>query len=127
MTSARFFLVSLCLLVASVIWIAAAPATPAQTPGFGTDVQIAPGGKGQQSGFSIRVKVTELSTGKVVAAPQLIIPAGENGESKSDLPDGSATTVSVRVDAAGHTATYSVALTKGDQVLSSHTAKVILQ
>jgi hypothetical protein len=107
------------------VWIAAAPAVLPQTPTFGTDVQIEPSGK-PQGGFSIRVKVTNLSSGAVVAAPHLLVPAGENSETQSDLPDQSAVTVSAKVDASGHAATYSVALKKGDRILSSHTAKVSL-
>ncbi|HEV7786177.1 MAG TPA: hypothetical protein VGQ28_12615, partial [Thermoanaerobaculia bacterium] len=92
MTRLRLFLAGFLLLAASVVWIAAAPATPPRNAGFGTDVQIEPSGKAPNA-FSVRVKVTELATGTLVAAPQLLIPAGENGEVKSDLPDGSSATV----------------------------------
>ena len=125
MTRARLFFASFLLAAAAVVWIAAAPAALPQAPGFATDVQIEPSGK-PQGGFSIRVKVTNLSSGEVVAAPHLLVPAGENGETQSDLPDQSAVTVSAKVDATGHAATYSIALKKGESVLSSHTAKVNL-
>jgi hypothetical protein len=125
MTRARLFLASFLLAAAAVVWIAAAPAASSQAPAFGTDVQIEPSGK-PQGGFSIRVKVTNLSSGAVVAAPHLLVPAGENGETQSDLPDKSAVTVSAKVDATGRAATYSIALKKGERVQSSHTAKVNL-
>jgi hypothetical protein len=126
MTRARLFLASFLLVAAAIVWIAAAPAALPQGPAFGTDVQIEPSGK-PQGGFSIRVKVTDLSSGAIVAAPRLLVPAGENGEAQSDLPDKSAVTVSAKVDGAGHAATYSIALKKGGHVLSSHAAKVNLQ
>jgi hypothetical protein len=126
MTRARLFLVGSFLLTASLLWIAAAPATAPRGAAFGTDVQIGPSGK-TQGGFSIRVKVTDLTSGNIVAAPGLLIPAGETGEAKSDLPDQSVVTVSAKVDPAGHMATYSIALRRGEQVLSSHTAKVSVQ
>lgn len=114
------------LLTATILWIAAAPVTPPHGQSFGTDVQIAPSGKAQ-GGFSIRVKVTDLTSGSVVAAPGLLVPAGEASEATSELPDQSVVTVSAKVDSAGHMASYSIAMKKGDQVLSSHTAKVNLQ
>lgn len=126
MTRTRLVLAGLLLLAAAVLWIAAAPATPPQGPAFGTDVQIAPSGK-PQGGFTIRVKVTDLTSGTVVAGPSLIVPAGETGEARSDLTDQSTLTVTAKVDSAGHEATYSIAMKKGDQVLSSHTAKVSLR
>ena len=126
MTRTKLIAASFLLLAAAIVWIAAAPANSARNSGFGTDVQIEPSSK-SQNGFSVRVKVTELATGAVVVAPHLLVPAGENGEAKSDLPDGSSATVAVRVDAAGHTASYSVAIKNGDQILASHMAKVNLQ
>ena len=126
MKRARLFLAGFFLAAAAVVWIAAAPAALPQGSAFGTDVQIEPSGK-SPGGFSVRVKVTDLSSGAVVAAPHLLVPAGENGEAQSDLPDQSAVTVSAKVDATGHAATYSIALKKGGHVLSSHTAKVKLQ
>jgi hypothetical protein len=125
MTRARLFLASFLLAAVAVVWIAAAPAALPQAPAFATDVQIEPSGK-PHGGFSIRVKVTNLSSGAVVAAPHLLVPAGENGETQSDLPDQSAVTVSAKVDAPGHVATYSIALKKGKRVLSSHTANINL-
>jgi hypothetical protein len=125
MTPARLLLASLLTLAATTVCIAAAPATSVQPAAFGTEVQIEPSAR-HPSAFSIRVKVTALGTGEVIAAPQLLLSADQNAETKSDLPDGSTATVSARVDAGGHAATYSVALKKGDQVLSSHSAKVNL-
>ena len=126
MTRTKLVFTGLLLLTAAILWTAAAPATPPQMPAFGTDVQIAPSGKAQ-GGFAIRVKVTDLTSATVVAAPGLIVPAGEAAEAKSDLPDGSAVTVSAKVDSTGHMASYSIAMKKGNQVLSSHTANVNLQ
>lgn len=126
MTRTKLVFTGLLLLTAAILWTAAAPVTLPQGPAYGTDVQIAPTGK-SQGGFSIRVKVTDLSSGAVVAAPGLIIPTGEAGEAKSELPDQSTVTVSAKVDSTGHMASYSIAMKKGDQVLSSHTAKVNLQ
>lgn len=126
MTRTKLVLAGFLLLATTVLWAAAAPATPSQGSALGTDVQIAPSGK-PQGGFSIRVKVTDLTSGAVLAAPHLIIPAGEASEAKSELPDQSTVTVSVQVDSTGHTANYSIAMKKGDQVLSSHTANVNLQ
>src|SRR3954447_22551707 len=125
MTRARLFLASFLLAAAAVVWIAAAPAALPQAPAFATDVQVEPSGK-PQGGFSIRVKVTNLSSGAVVAAPHLLVPAGETSETLSDLPDQSALAVSAKVDATGHAATYSISLKKGEKVLSSHTARVNL-
>jgi hypothetical protein len=125
MKHAKLLLASLLTLALTTVFIAAAPATSVPTAGFGTEVQIEPSAK-TPSAFSIRVKVTSLSTGEVIAAPHLLLAADQTAEAKSDLPDGSTATVSARVDAGGHAATYSVALKKGDQVLSSHSAKVNL-
>jgi hypothetical protein len=124
MRRTRLVLAGLLLLAAAVLWTAAAPVTPPQSSAFGTDVQIAPSGK-PQGGFTIRVKVTDLISG-VVAAPGLIITAGETGEAKSELPDQSTVTVSAKIDSAGHVASYSIAMKRGEQVLSRHTAKVNL-
>jgi hypothetical protein len=126
MTRVRLFLASFLLAAVAIVWIAAAPAVLPQGSAFGTDVQIEPSGK-PQGGFLVRVKVTDLSSGAVVAAPRLLVPAGENGEAQSNLPDQSAVTISAKVDGTGHAATYSIALKKGGHVLSSHTAKVNLQ
>lgn len=126
MTRTKLVFAGFLLLATTILWASAAPATPSLSPAFGTDVQISPSGK-SQGGFSIRVKVTDLTSGTVVAAPHLIVPAGEVGEAKSELPDQSTVTVSGKVDAAGHTASYSIAMKKGNQVLSSHTASVNLQ
>ncbi len=125
MTRTRLVLAGLFLLAAAILWTAAAPATPPHDSAFGTDVQVAPSGK-PQGGFTIRVKVTDLSSGTIVAGPSLIVPAGETGEVRSDLTDQSTLTISAKVDSAGHEATYSIAMKKGGQVLSSHTAKVSL-
>jgi hypothetical protein len=125
MRRTRLVLAGLLLLAAAVLWTAAAPATPPQGSAFGTDVQIAPSGK-PQGGFTIRVKVTDLISGELVAAPGLIITAGETGEAKSELPDQSTVTVSAKIDSAGHVASYSIAMKRGEQVLSRHTAKVNL-
>jgi hypothetical protein len=126
MTRSKLALAGFLLLAATVIWTGAAPLTPSPDSRFGTDVQIAPSGK-SQGGFSIRVKVTDLSSGAVVAAPHLIIPSGEAGEAKSELPDQSTVVVSAKADSAGHTANYSIAMKKGDLMISSHTASVNLQ
>ena len=126
MTRTRLVFSGLLLLAMAFLWIAAAPVISPQGAAFGTDVQIKPSGK-PQGGFTIRVKVMDLASGAVVAAPGLIVPAGEASEAKSELPDQSTVTVSVKVDSAGHEASYSIAMKKGDQVLSSHTAKVNLQ
>jgi hypothetical protein len=125
MRRTRLVLAGLLLLAAAVLWTAEAPATPPQGSAFGTDVQIAPSGK-PQGGFTIRVKVTDLISGELVAAPGLIITAGETGEAKSELPDQSTVTVSAKIDSAGHVASYSIAMKRGEQVLSRHTAKVNL-
>ncbi len=112
MTRTRLIFVGLLFLAAATLWIAAAPAPSSQGQAFGTDVQIAPSTKAA-GGFSIRVKVTDLTSGAVVAAPSILVPAGEAAEAKSDLPDQSAVTVSAKVDASGHDASYSIALKKG--------------
>ena len=125
MKRARLLLVAILTLAATALWIAAAPAAPAPASGFGTEVQIEPSVKAPSS-YSIHLKLTALGTGEVIAAPNLLVAADQTAEAKSDLPDGSTATLSARVDAGGHAATYSVALKKGDQVLSSHSAKVSL-
>jgi hypothetical protein len=125
MKRARLLLVAILTLAATTVWIAAAPASPVPASGFGTEVRIEPSAKTQNS-FLIRMKLTALGTGEVIAAPNLLVAADQTAEAKSDLPDGSTATLSARVDAGGHAATYSVALKKGDQVLSSHSAKVSL-
>lgn len=125
MKHARLLLASILTLAATTVWIAAAPATSVQPAGFGTEVQIEPSAK-TPSSFSIRVKLTALGTGEVIAAPQLLVSTDQTAEVKSDLPDGTTATFSARVAAGGHAATYSVALKKGEQVLSSHSAKVDL-
>ena len=125
MKPAKLLLVSILTLAATTVWIAAAPVTPVPAAGFGTEVQIEPSAK-TQGGFSIRVKLTALGTGEVLAAPHLLVSAEQTAEANSDLPDGTTATFSARVDAGGHGATYLVALKKGDQVLSSHSAKVNL-
>jgi hypothetical protein len=126
MTRTRLVLAGLLLLGAATLSTGAAPTTRIQGGAFGTDVQIEPSSKAK-GGFSIRVKVTDLSSGMVVAAPGLIVPAGEVGEASSDLPGQRAVAVSAKVDPEGHEAHYSITMKEGDQIVSSHTAKVILQ
>jgi hypothetical protein len=126
MTRTRLVFAGLLLSTAAVLWTAAAPTTPPQESAFGTDVQIEPSGK-TPGGFAIQVKVTDLVAGTVVAEPGLLITAGETGEVNSDLPDQRSVSVSARVDSAGHEARYSITMKKGNQILSSHTAKVSLR
>lgn len=126
MASTKLIFTGLLLGAIAALWAAEAPSTPSQNRAFGTDVQISPNEKSQH-GFSIRVKVTDLTSGTVVAAPHLIVPAGEAAEAKSELPDQSTVTVSAKVDPTRHTANYSIAVKKNDQVLSSYTANVNLQ
>jgi len=119
-------LLSCSLVVASLLALTAATGTT-HHGGIGTDVTIAPKTAGRGD-YLIRVKVTDLATGTVLAGPSILVRAGQQAEADTTISEP-ATKVTVKgtVDSTAQLASYSVIVRQGDEVLSSHTAKIALR
>lgn len=113
---------ALAILVCGAVLLAAAP-QPAATV-FSTDVSVQPGPDGS---YLLRAKVADADSGEVLAGPGLKLPAGQSASTESTLED-SETVVSLNaaIDGANHSATYTVKVTRGKKLLSSHSARVAL-
>jgi hypothetical protein len=110
------------LLMACVALIGAAPEP--KPAAYSTEVSIQPSGEGI---FLLKAKVKDLASGEVVAGPMVKMPAGETAKTESTL-SGSDTviTLSANIDAAKHSATYTVTVKSGKNVVSEHSANVAL-
>ena len=89
-----------------------------------TEVHVQPVSTGV---FALSARVTDLTSGDVLAVPTLKVPAGQEANAESRLEGGKAlVNFSGRVDPATQTATYSVRLEREGKVISEHTASVAL-
>lgn len=103
--------------------VVAAAGTDHAEKGYSTEISIRPNG---DNAFLLRATVKDLASGEVLAAPSVKMPAGEAASAESTLPDDTKVSLSAMVDAAKHSATYSVTLKKGTRVVSSHSANIVL-
>lgn len=76
--------------------------------------------------YLLSARLTDLDSGKVLAAPSVKVPANEEASAESTLPGGSVSFTG-KVDPALHSATYTVRLTRGGRVVSEHSASVAVQ
>ncbi len=104
--------------------VAFATTTPSGA-GYSTSVEI---GKSEKhpAAYAVSVRVTDLGQGQVLAAPKLVVAAGETAEAESQLDDGVSCVVSASVDSGGRSAHYSVRISRGGTLIASHEARVTL-
>jgi hypothetical protein len=116
------FILPVLLLMTCVALVGAAPG--AKSSAYSTEVSIQPGGEGV---FVLKAKVKDLASGEVIAGPMVKMPAGETAKTESTLPDSDTmVTLSANIDAAKHSATYTITVKSGKSVVSEHSANVAL-
>jgi hypothetical protein len=121
MRSSKFIL-PLLLLLACVALVGAA--TGEKTAGYSTEVSIQPSGNNV---FLVKAKIKDVASGEVLAGPMLKIPAGQTANAESTLSDSdTVVNLSANVDGAKHSATYTVTVKRGKQLVSEHSANIAL-
>lgn len=116
------FVLPMLILMIYVAFVGAAPI--ANSSAYSTEVSIQPAGEGV---FVLKAKVKDLSSGEIVAGPMVKMPAGETAKTESTLSDSDTiVTLSANIDAAKHSATYTVTVRRGKSVVSEHSASVAL-
>lgn len=120
-TSSRI-LVSCGILLCALVLAAFAGQEPVPS-NFRTEVSIQPASAGA---YLLSARLTDLDSGKVLAAPSLKVPANEEASADSTLPGGSVSFTG-KIDPGLHTATYTVRMTRGSKVVSEHSATVAVQ
>lgn len=90
---------------------------------FRTEVSIQTASAGV---YVLSARVTDLSSGAVLAVPSLKVPANEEASSESTVPGGSIS-LTGKVDPGLHTATYTVRVMHGSKVVAEHSASVAVQ
>lgn len=94
-------------------------------PRFSTEVSLEPT---RDSAFLLRAKVTDLTSGEVLAGPGLKLAAGQPAEASSTLKEkGLAVLLKANIDPGGSSAVYSVEVTRAELVLAQHSAKIALK
>lgn len=120
-TSSRI-LVSCGILLCALVLAAFAAQEPAPS-NFRTEVSIQPASAGA---YLLSARLTDLGSGKVLAAPSIKVPANEEANADSTLPGGSVSFTG-KVDSGLHKATYTVRVTHEGKVVSEHSATVAIQ
>lgn len=79
--------------VALTILLAGAPVVFAAPPSLGTDVKVSP----RSNGYLFEIEITDLSTNKVLASPQIVVQANQPSELTTERLGGAIKT-SVETD-----------------------------
>lgn len=91
---------------------------------YSTEVAIQPNG---DNAFVLRTKVKDAVSGEVLAGPTLKMPAGQTATAETTLSDsGVVISLSANVDGGKRSASYTVTVKRGNQVVSEHTANIAL-
>lgn len=104
--------------------LAVSASAPAAS-GLSTAVEIGKSVKHPEA-YSVSVRVSDLAAGKVVAAPKLLVAAGETAEAESQLENGDLCTVSAQIDAGGRAAHYTARISRAGALIAQHEANVVL-
>lgn len=120
-TSIRF-LVSCGILLCGLALAAFAAQDPTPSA-FRTEVSIQTASAGA---YLLSARVTDLASGTVLAVPSLKVPANEEASSESIVPGGSIS-LTGKIDPGLHTATYTVRVMHGSQMVAEHSASVAVQ
>ena len=106
---------------------AAEPAAEKAGPGYGIELKLAPK-EGAAGLFVCEATVTDLSTGKVVAAPRVEFQQGKSGTTITDDETGKREVLlTVGVEGNATRAAYTVEVRQGDALVSSQKGSVKLR
>ena len=92
---------------------------------YGLDVALAPSSE-SAGAVEFKLVVTDLASGKAVAAPRVTTPLGVEAEIANSTADGTDLRGTMKVSEDGKTATYVITMTKGTAVLAKHSGSVSL-
>lgn len=123
MSRARFILPVLVVFVASLT-LARPAASAAAERAFATEVKVEPASKPDT--YLATVEVADAATQEVLAAPKVLVVAGETATVTTSHPHGEQVRVTVEVQRGGGGLTYTVEVRGGDRPLTSHRATIAL-
>jgi hypothetical protein len=91
---------------------------------YSTEVAIQPSG---DNAFVLKARVKDAVSGEVLAGPTLKMPTGQTATAESTLSDSDTViTLSAKVDGGKRSATYTVTVKHGSQIVSEHVASITL-
>ncbi len=111
----------LLLIAIGAVLVGAAGEKPAA---YSTEVAIHPNG---DNTFVLRATVKDVVSGEVLAGPTLKMPAGQPAKAETTLSDSDTViSLSANVDGGKRSASYTVTVKRGNQIVSEHIASIAL-
>ena len=111
----------LLLIAFAAVLMGAAGEKPAT---YSTEVAIQPGG---DNIFVLKAKIKDAVSGEVLAGPTLKMPEGQTATVETTLPESDTViSLSAKVDEGKRSASYTVTVKRGNQIVSEHTASLAL-